>query len=334
MNTYKQIKASVLKGDIAPIYFFSGTEPYFIDELINLISLSMFPENEESFDKHIFYGKEDSIERIIETAKKYPFLVSKQLIVVKEAQHLEKSLEKSISYFEKPNPSSVLIIAFKNKTVDKRKKIYQTIIAKSVFLETKTLYENQISTWIQSKAKELSIGVNLSVARLLTDFLGADLSKIANELEKLKLHLKENESVTIDVVEKHIGISREYNNFELQKAIATKNLSKAIQIGDALLSNPKNSIIVIISVLFNFFQKLLLYHSLPDKSQFNAAKKLSVNPYFVNEYEEASRHFGLHKTISILQYVFAADLKSKGVGAGNIQPKETLKELIINIILK
>jgi len=326
---------NILAGNIAPLYILHGTEPYFIDEIVAVLDKNIVEEKAQSFDKQIIYGKDTTIENIIDMAKKAPLLSEQQLIIIKEAQYLEKSIEKLFSYFLKPNPKTVLVICYKNKKIDNRKKVYTQAKKIGVVLETKPLYESKMKIWIKEKAKEKGLSLHINALHLILEFLGTNLSRIDKELEKLKISVTEKQEITPDIIEKYIGISKDFNNFELQKAVATKNLPKALQIINAMSRNPKNHPIqVTIIMLFLFFKKLLKYHHLISKSKSNIAKVLGINPYFAGDYINAAAKFPLKKTTDALEYIHTADLKSKGIIGNNIAPKEILRELLMEILLK
>ena len=334
MEEVKKIINNILTSNIAPVYILHGTEPYFIDQIVEVLDKNVVEENAQSFDKQIIYGKDTTIENIIDSAKKVPLLSPQQLIIIKEAQYLEKSIEKLSSYFLNPNPRTVLVICYKNKKIDARKKVYAYAKKIGVVLETKVLYENRVIGWIKEKAQEKGLSLHINSLHLLLEFLGTNLSRIDKELEKLKISITEKQEITPDIIEKYIGISKDFNNFELQKAVVAKNLPKALQIINTISKNPKDyPIQVTIIVLFFFFQKLLKYHHLSSKSKSNIAKVLGINPYFASDYINAATKFSLKKTTHALEQIHIADLKSKGIVGNNISPREILRELLMQLLM-
>lgn len=315
-----------------PIYFFFGDEPYFIDELTKALQKYVLTEDEKAFNEHIFYGGETDVNSIVMQARQYPMMSERQLIVVKEAQHLKNQLSDLESYAENPLNSTVLVFNFKHGKPDGRNSAIKTIKKKFVYEESNRLYENQIPDYIEKLAKAEGLTLQQNTKFLLAESIGDDLSRIHNELSKLKVIVKDA-PVTPEIVEKNIGISKDYNNFELTAALSSGNIKKAFQIIHYFGENPKdNSIFGTLAVLFNYFSKVLLFHSLKDKSQSNVASKLKVNPFFVKDYVSAARFFPVKKVTKIISYLRETDMKAKGVGAtGNVTEEELMRELMYKI---
>lgn len=323
----KDIKAQ----KFAPIYFLMGDEPYFIDLITNELEKTVLTEEEKSFNQTIIYGKDITIEEVVGQAKQFPMMSERTLVIVKEAQHLSRTIENLVAYAENPLPSTVLVLSYKYKTLDKRKKLAKIIAKTGVLLESKKLYDNQIPDWIEQYLRNKKITIEPKAKFLLVEFLGTDLSRIANELEKLSLLCPQ--TVTENDIEKNIGISKEFNNFELQKALIDKEVLKANRIVKYFGQNPKdNPLVVTIGVLYNFFSNLIIYHSLTDKSKMMVASELGINPYFVQDYQKAGMQYPLKKAVQIISYLRDADLKSKGLGATNLAQEEILKELIFKLL--
>lgn len=327
----ESIIKDIKQRKFSPVYFLMGDESYFIDRITQALENHVLTEDEKGFNQTILYGKETSIEEVIGAAKQFPMMSDYTLVIVKEAQHLSRSIDKLLHYVENPLKSTILVFNYKYKTLDKRKKITKTLAQHAVLFESKRMYENQIPDWIENYLKTKNIQIEPKAKFLLVEFLGTDLSRIVNELNKLIILVKNH--VTVDDIEKNIGISKEYNNFELQKALGTKNILKANQIihyfGQNLKDNP---IVVTLGVLYSFFSNIIVYHSLVDKSKMNIAQALRINPYFVQDYQVASTNYPLKKSVQIISYLRDADLKSKGLGATNLPPSEILKELIFKIL--
>jgi len=334
MEEVKQIVNNIRNGIICPIYFLMGDEPYYIDKIAQFISDNVLTEEEKGFNQMVLYGKETSLEQVLGNAKRYPMMAERQVVIVKEAQHLSRNIEDLYSYAENPQTSTVLVFCYKYKKLDKRKKLHKTLLSNgSVIFESKKLYENQVSDWIRLTLKHKGYAISHKASILLVEYLGTDLSRINNELEKLQLVLPDKTEIDPDLIEKHIGISKDYNNFELKKAIGERNVLKATRIINYFAQNPKdNPFVVTVSLLHNFFTQLLQYHGLSDHSPRNVSSALRINPYFVGEFQTASRNYPMKRVSSIISYLRELDLKGKGVGAYNISQADLLKELLVKII--
>lgn len=333
MDEVKQIVDDIRKGIIAPIYFLMGDEAYFIDRISEFIGANVLTEEERGFNQLIMYGKEVSIEEIISNAKRYPMMADRQVVIVREAQHLARTIEKLTTYIEQPQLSTVLVICYKFARIDKRKKLYKQLQrSNSVIFDSKKLYENQVAEWIRKMLKGKGYAISHKAAALLVEFLGTDLSRINNELLKLQLVLTKDSEITPETIEKHIGISKDYNNFELRKALGEKDFLKASKIMSYFARNPKeNPFVVTITLLHNFFSQLLQYHGLRDHSPKHVASSLRINPYFVSEIQTAARNYPMKKVSQIVSYLREMDMKGKGVGAQNLSQEDLLKELLVKI---
>lgn len=332
MDEVIRITKDIKAGNLKPIYFLMGEEPYYIDKLTEFIEQNVLQEHERDFNQTILYGRDVSIEDIISNAKRFPMMAEHQVVIVKEAQDLSRTIEKLESYAENPQPSTILVFAYKYKTLDKRKKITKLLSKNGVIFESKKLYENQVGDWIKRVLSGKGYGIEPKAAIMLVEYLGTDLSKISNELDKLKIVLPKGHMITPKDIEVNIGISKDYNNFELRKAIGEKNQLKAYKIIEYFAQNPKdNPIVVTTSLVFSFFSQLMLYHGSKDKSPGNLAKVLKVNPYFVKDYDIAYRNYPMKKVSAIIETLRDIDVKSKGVGANAISQSDLLKEMLIHI---
>jgi DNA polymerase-3 subunit delta len=309
-----------------------GEEPYYIDKLTDFIEQNVLEEQDRDFNQSILYGRDVTIEDVIGTAKRFPMMADRQVVIVREAQELSRTIDKLEAYAENPQITTVLVFAYKYKTLDKRKKITKLLDKVGLVYESKKLYENQVGEWIKRVLASQGYSIEPKAAAMLVEFLGTDLSKINNELEKLKIILPKGHLFTPIDIEENIGFSKDFNNFELRKAIGEKNQVKAYQIIDYFAQNPKdNPLVVTTGLVFGFFSQLLQYHGLKDKSQMNAAKVLKVNPFFVKDYEVAFRNYPMKKVSTIVAALRTIDLKSKGVGAASTSQHDLLKELLITI---
>ena len=332
MNEINDIVADIKRKILKPIYFLMGEEPYYIDQISDFIEENALDESEKGFNQQVMYGRDVSIEDIIAASKRYPMMAERQVIIVKEAQDLSRTIENLASYAENPQPSTVLVLNYKYKTLDKRKKLYKIIAKNGLIFDSKKLYENQVSDWIRRVLSGKKYQIEPKATLMLVEFLGTDLSKISNELNKLALILPEGTIINDKHIEENIGISKDFNNFELRKAIGEKNVLKSNRIINYFADNPKsNPLVMTISLLNSFFTQLLFFHGLQDKSKKSVASALGINPYFVDEYFLAARNYPIQKVTSVLSFLRDADMKSKGVGA-NQNEGDILKELIFKIL--
>lgn len=309
-----------------------GDEPFYIDLISKTIEDEVLTEDEKAFNQNILYGNEVSIADITGMAKQFPMGATHQVVIVKEAQHLSRTIDDLEAYAENPQPSTVLVINYKGKPIDKRKKLYKTLQKHAVIEEFKKIYEDKVPAWIESTAQSLGMQIDPKSRFLMAEFLGTDLGRIYNELHKLKIVATDGK-ITPEIVEKNIGISKDFNNFELRKAIETKNSAKAFQIAHYFAQNPKdNPLILTTMALYSGFINIILYHIATDKSQSALARELGVHPYFVNDVVTAARNYPLKKATRIVSLIRETDVKSKGVGAsGNVSHGDLLKELIVKI---
>lgn len=309
-----------------------GEEPYYIDKLTDYIEDTILSEEEKGFNQMVLYGRDVTVEEIVSNAKRYPMMADRQVVIVKEAQELSRTIDKLESYAENPQPTTVLVVCYKYKTLDKRKKVTKVLEKAGVVFESKKLYENQVGDWLKRVLSGKGYQIEPKAAAMLVEFLGTDLSKIANELDKLAIILPKGSTISPKIIEDNIGFSKDYNNFELRKAIGEKNQLKAYQIADYFAQNPKdNPLVVTTGLIFGFFSQLLQYHGLKDKSPGNAAKVLKVNPYFLKDYDVALRNYPMKKVSQIVAVLRDIDVKSKGVGANALPQQDLLKEMLVKI---
>lgn len=329
---YNNIISELKNNKVHPVYFLSGEEPFFIDKISSYLEKNLLSNEEKSFDQHILYGNETDINTIISYAKRFPMIAKKQLVIVKEAQNLKK-IEDITSYLKKPQPSTVLAFCHKYKKIDKRKSIYSILAKNSIYFESKTLYANQVAEVVSSLLKEQGFTISQESLAILCETLGNNLTKINKEIEKLTIALPNKSEVTPNLIEEHIGISKEYNNFELQKAIGKKDFLKAQKIVKHFSLDPiANPLVVTIGILYSYFSKLLIFHNTIDKSKMNIARILKVNPYFVNDYSLGANKYSNSKCIEAISHLKKCDLSSKGINNSNTSSGELLKELVFKIM--
>lgn len=310
-----------------------GEEPYYIDKIADYLEDNLLAEEEKGFNQMVLYGRDTSIDEIISNAKRYPMMAPRQVVIIKEAQDLSRTIDKLEKYAENPQETTTLVFCYKYKKLDKRKKVYKLIAKKGVMFEGKKLYENQVPDWIQKTLKSRNYQIAPKAAQMLVEFLGTDLGKIDNELQKLQLIVPEGSLITPELIEENIGISKDFNNFELRKALGQRDVVKAHQIVNYFSQNPKdNPMVVTVTLLFSYFSQILQYHGLTDQSKGNVAKVLKVNPYFVSDYVVAARNYPMKKVSGIIGFLRDADVKGKGVGAANVGQGDLLKELLVKIM--
>ncbi len=331
--TFEKILRDLKNKNYSPLYFLTGDEPYYIDKIADYITDNVLSDSEKTFNQVILYGKDTEIPEIINAAKRFPMMSKYQVVVVREAQNLD-NINDLIYYTDNPLKSTILVINYKYKKLDKRIKLYKSVIDNGILFESKKLFENQVAEWINSFLDDRGYKIEPSASVLLIEYLGNDLSKIANELEKLIISLNARvKTINSTVIENNIGISKDFNNFELQKALIEKDSLKANRIINYFDKNQKNNPITLtISSLYYFFVRILTYHSLKDKSSKNVISALKISPYFVPDYQTAARVYPPGKVEQVISILREYDLKSKGVGNLTTSPGSLLKELIYKIL--
>lgn len=332
MDEVLKIVNDINNGNIKPIYFLMGEEPYYIDKLSDYIEQNVLAEEEKGFNQTVLYGRDVTIEDIVATAKRYPMMAERQVVIVKEAQDLTRTIDKLESYIENPMLSTVLVFCYKYKTLDKRKKMTKLIYKVGVVYESKKLYDNQVGDWIKRVLSGKNYSIEPKANAMLVEFLGTDLSKINNELEKLQIILPKGSTITPKHIEENIGFSKDFNNFELLNALGSRNQLKAFQIVQYFSDNQKaNPLVVTTSTVFGFFIKILKYHGLKDRNPKNVASVLGVSPYFLKDYDLALKNYPMKKVSQIVTALRDIDVKSKGVGANSLSQSDLLREMLYKI---
>jgi len=333
MSDVTKIVSDIKNGNIKPIYFLMGEEPYYIDKISEFIEENILSEEERGFNQMVLYGRDVEIGEIIDNAKRFPMMADRQVIIVKEAQDLSRVIENLATYATNPLSSTVLVLCYKYKKIDKRRALYKAINKNGgLVYESKKLYENQVADWIRRVLAGKKYQIENKASNMLVEFLGSDLSKISNELDKLMVILPSGSKITAEAIEKNIGISKDYNNFELRKAVGERDVLKVNRIINYFAHNQKaNPLIMTISLLNSFFTKLLIFHSLNDKSKNSAARALGVSSFFISDYVVAAKNYPMRKVSMVIGLLRDADVKGKGVGA-NIPAGDILKELLFKII--
>ena len=331
---FKEIIKSIENENYQPIYFLNGENTYFIDKISDKLLNSVLEDSERDFNETIFYGKESNPEMILDVCKRYPVMSSYQLVVVREAQHLSKTLSYFENYFKKPVPSTILVFCFKGKKLDKRKSVGKLLSKLNCIYDLDPIKEYQLPDWIISCANENNIKFDRQAIVLFAEFLGNNLSEIEKNIQKLQLLISEGQIVDIDMIQKHIGFSKEYNLFELTDAIAAMNIQKAGFIAHHFGKNNKSHpIVVTISHLYGFFTKLMKFHFYKDlMNDQQISGKIGVHPFFLFLYKQAATFYNKSKLAQILSYLRHYDLMSKGIIFPNISEEEILKEMIFKIM--
>lgn len=323
-----------------PLYLLHGEEPYFIDQVSNFVEHQLLSEADRGFNQTVLYGKDTEVMTVLNAAKRYPMMAEYQVVLVKEAQDMKwgrddddkKSINPLLNYLEAPLESTILVFCYKYGKFDKRKKTYKAIEKNGLVFESSPLYDSKIPSWIEGFSATKGYKIEPQASAMLAEYLGNDLSKIANEMEKLMLNVPAGLTITMQHIQDNIGISKEYNVFELQSALSRKDPFKVNQIINYFEANPRaNPIVLVLGNLNNFFSKVLLYHYAKDKSPQTLARELGVSPYFLKDYELAARSYNYGKSMQIISLLREYDLKSKGVdsNAGN---GELMKELMFKIL--
>ena len=311
--TFDQIFSDLRKKIFYPVYLLTGDEPYFIDEISNYIENNILDDTEKEFNQTITYGADTDIQTLVSAARRFTMFANYQVIIVREAQEI-RNIDGLEEYVKNPQPSTILVLCYKYKKIDKRKSFAKTVDKKGVFFEGKKLYDNQIPDWIQGTLKSKGYGITPKAAILLADYVGSDLGRIMQETGKLFINVPAGTVINEDHIEENIGISKDFNIFELQKALGEKNILRSNQIAKAMSENPKeNPMVVIITILFGFFSKILIYQYLKDKSRNNIASALGINPYFIPDYQKAAGNYTPSKLSQVISILREFDLRSKGI---------------------
>ncbi|MFM2267417.1 MAG: hypothetical protein RL757_858 [Bacteroidota bacterium] len=330
---FKDLEKSLRARDFKSVYFLQGEEPYFIDKIAEIIEKEVLTESEQSFNQTIFYGRDAEASAVADAARRYPMMSERQVVVLREAQDM-KALTQLQSYIEKPMPSTVLLICHKYKKIDMRTAFAKAVQKNAVVFESKPIYDNQVPDFVKNYLKNRKLDIEPQAAALIGEYLGTDLSKIVNELDKLALNVPKNGSVTDKHIQDFIGISREFNIFELQKALSQKNIPQANRIVKYFSENPKSQpLVVTVSSLFGYFSKIYQLHFLKQHPEAEQVKVMQLrSSFFLKEYKMAAQHYSLPRTEQIIGLLREYDLKSKGVDADGSQEGELLKELIFKIL--
>lgn len=332
MNEVEKILAELEKKNYSPIYYLYGEEPFFIDVISDYIERNVLSDDEKAFNQQIVYGKDITIDALIHYAREYPMMAERRVIIVKEAKELNRTIANLEPYVKNPSPTTLLVICYKYGKIDGKTKLAKEL-NKYVSLESKKLYESDTLKWITKYLKDNNYTITQVASQLLVSFLGTDLGRIANELNKLKIILPKGTEITPSHIEENIGISKDFNVFELQNAIGKKEFPKAMQIIKYFNENQKdNAMPMITENLYQYFKKLFIYSSSIGKADAELAREMGINPFFLKDYKLAAMNYPLKKISFCMEVIKQTDLKSKGVESGSISYYDLLKELIVKII--
>ncbi len=332
-DEFVSIMTDLKQRRFRPVYFLTGEEPYFMDKISDHILKHVLKEEEKAFNQTILYGKDSDSAAITNAAKRYPMMADYQVVVVREAQYI-KDIDRMIYYISNPLKSTILVLNYKYKKLDKRTKLFKELEKQGALYESKKLYDDKIPLWVNQHLSSLGFSIQPEASALLTEFLGNDLLKIEKELEKLVIVLPEGcRQINVRHIEENIGISKDYNTIELQRALVERDSLKAFRIVDYFGHNQRsNPIVVTITSLYFFFNRVFLCAMLDDKSKGNVAARLKISPFFVSEYLKAAKVYPPAKTFRIISWLREYDLRSKGVENVSAGPHDLLKELVYRIL--
>ena len=333
-TTYEAIARDLKNRIYKPVYYLMGEESYYIDKISEYIAQTVLTDEEKEFNLTVVYGSDTDVATVINAAKRYPMMAERQVVIVKEAQQL-KSIEELVYYVQKPLQSTVLVLCHKNGTIDRRKKLAAEVEKVGVLFESKKLKEAQLPGFITSYLKRKSVDIEPKASEMMTEFVGADLNRMAGELDKLVITLPQGVTrVSPEQIELNIGISKDYNNYELRSALVAKDVLKANKIIKYFEENPKtNPIQMTLSVLFGFFSNLMLAYYAPEKTEQGIAAQLGLrSPWQAREYIMAMRQYSGVKVMQIIGEIRYCDARSKGVGNSSLSDGDLLRELIYVIL--
>ena len=328
----EKVIAEWKKNNYKPIYWIEGDEEYYVDMLVNYAEQHILSESEASFNLTVFYGKDAAWADVLNACRKYPMFADRQVVILKEAQQM-KDLDKLESYIQSPLASTIFIVAFKDKKLDARTKFAKLVKDKTVYMLTKKIYDNALPEWVNTTVTNMGYKIAAKAVHLIVDHIGNDLSRIRNEIEKIRINLGKRNTITEEDVENYVGISKEFNVFELQNAIATKDLPKAVRIIQYFDANPKVAPLqLVLPSLYSFFSKVYMVFGVAGGED-NVAREIGVSPFFVKTYLQASKSYGYQQVEEVLLLLHLYNLKSLGVHAARTEDAELLKEMVARILV-
>lgn len=328
----EKIIAEWKKKVFKPVYWLEGDEEYFIDKAVSYAEHHILSENEASFNLSIFYGRDAAWADVINACRRYPMFAERQVVLLKEAQQM-RDVEKLEAYVENPLQSTVLVVSYKNKKVDGRTKFAKVLKEKGVLISTKKIYDNQLPEWISELVVSKDLAISPKGIALLADHIGNDLTRIENEVEKIQVNLGKRKTITEEDIEEFVGVSKEFNVFELQAALAKKDISKAIRIIQYFEANPKAAPIqLILPSLYGFFSKVFMAFGANATDEKAIAAAIGVNPFFSKDYIQAAKVYDYKGVENVLLLLHSYNLKSVGVNSAGTEDASLLKEMVIKMI--
>lgn len=329
----EKIIADLKKGSYKPVYWLEGEEDFFIDKVLKFAEHNILNENERSFNQTVFYGKDADWTDVVNACRRYPMFSDRQVVILKEAQAM-RNIEKLESYIDKPLSSTLLFVAYRNKKVDGRTKLARLLKEKGTILSTKKMYDNELPEWTHQLVKSKGLTINRKALFLLIDHIGNDLNRLNNEIDKLALNLANRDTITEDEIETYVGISKDFNVFELQQSIANRDLYKAIRIINYFEANPKAAPIqLILPALYNFFSKVQMVYSVSSRDEKSLAAAIGVNNFFVKDYLQAAQQYSASSIERLLLLLHQYNLKSIGINSIDTSDALLLKEMTAKIMM-
>ena len=335
MKELDLILKNIKNKELLPIYFFHGEEPFFMDVALKSFENDVLEEDEKAFNQTVVYGKDTTFSEVLSLARQFPMMGDKQVIIVKEAQDIvltEAESKALLTYADNPVESTILVIAYKYKKADARKAFLKTLTKKKMVFLSEKIKDYNIAKWIDAELKTLGLKAKPNIPNLLAEYLGADLSRIINELLKLKMILKEGEILDEKIIETNIGISKDFNVFELIKALGKKDEINAFKISHYMGKSKTHTFVMTTGNLYNFFSNLIIFHTMKAESPQNQAATIGINPYFLKDFGEAARLYNLKNCTRVISILREIDLKSKGLGAINMTDSDLLTEMVYKIL--
>ncbi len=338
---FEALMSGLKGGKYSPVYFLQGNEPYYIDQVSDFIENKVLSETEKEFNQTVIYGRDTDISSVITMARRYPMMSNHQVVIVKEAQEIKDLVPKKnsknepalIPYLQRPQPTTLLVLCHKHKAVDKRTKLYKALAKHAVFFESNRLYDSKLPAWISNHVRQQGYKIGDDACILLSEFIGNDLSRIAHELDKLFLNIDKGGTIDMELIEKYVGISKEFNVFELQKAIGSRDILQANRIALHMAANERNNpLMMTLGSLSAYFNKIMTYHFLGDRSERHVAMAIGVPPFFVREYARAAGNYPPSKVARVFSLLRECDMRSKGAGTGSGQTTDIMKELVYKIL--
>jgi DNA polymerase-3 subunit delta len=320
------------KKNFKPLYWLEGEEAFFIDEIMNYAEHKILSEAEKEFNQTVFYGKDAEWASVVNACRRYPMFAEKQVVLLKEAQQM-RDIEKLEAYVENPLASTIFVVSYKEKKLDARTKFAKTVKAKGELFTSKKLYDNQLPDWANQMVQQHGLTINQKALFVLVDHIGNDLSRIQNEIEKLAVNLGARKNITEDDIENYIGVSKEFNVFEMQDAIVKKDFAKAIRIIQYFKANPKAAPIqMLLPALYNFFSKVFMIFGAGTGDEKAIASSLGINPYFMKDYMQAAKNYNYQGTEKILLLLHEYNLRSIGVHDAGTEDADLMKEMVVKMM--